>query len=312
MFNFLKPKITVVTHNGSFHADEVFGCATLLLWAEKENKRIKIIRTRDPEIIAKADIVLDVGMTYDPSHNRFDHHQENGAGTRDNGIPYSSIGLIWKHFSHTLCTPEAAASIDRRLISAIDARDNGINIYEKIRPDLDEYCPRDMIVSFRPRVETPTRNFDTQFMKAATLAKSILTAEIENTEELMQEEKKVKEEIEKQHEPEILILDQHLFWDGIVATYSNIKMVISPKPQSSTWAAETPRDNLNDYNSNRLYFPAEWGGLREEAFRKVCGVDDAIFCHRNLFLVVAKSKEGALTLAKKALELAEANKSASL
>src|SRR3989344_4225767 len=107
-FNFLKPKTVVVTHDGSFHADELFACATLSIWAEKEGRRIKIIRTRNQEIIEKADIVVDVGMQYDPSKNRFDHHQKGGAGRRAESpeISYASFGLVWKHYGEKICDKE--------------------------------------------------------------------------------------------------------------------------------------------------------------------------------------------------------------
>jgi uncharacterized UPF0160 family protein len=52
---FLKKKIIVVTHSGTFHADDVFACATISLWAEKNNLRLEIIRNRDKQIIEKAE-----------------------------------------------------------------------------------------------------------------------------------------------------------------------------------------------------------------------------------------------------------------
>ena len=52
---------------------------------------------------------------------------------------------------------------------------------------------------------------------------------------------------------------------------------------------------------DRMKLPAAWAGLRDEELAKVTGVPDAVFCHRALFLAVAKSKEGALALAKLAL-----------
>ena len=52
---------------------------------------------------------------------------------------------------------------------------------------------------------------------------------------------------------------------------------------------------------NRKDFPTIWAGLRDEKLQKVTGVSDSIFCHRGLFLAVAKSKEGAVKLAKLAL-----------
>ncbi len=57
-----------------------------------------MIRTRDLEVINKADIVIDVGGEYNADTGRFDHHQRGGAGERENGIPYSSFGLIWQKY----------------------------------------------------------------------------------------------------------------------------------------------------------------------------------------------------------------------
>ncbi|KAG1660405.1 UPF0160 protein MYG1, mitochondrial [Nymphon striatum] len=76
-------KQTVVTHNGNFHADDVFSVAAL----KSIFPSFELIRTRDLETIAKADIVIDVGGEYDADAGRFDHHQRGGAGERENGIP---------------------------------------------------------------------------------------------------------------------------------------------------------------------------------------------------------------------------------
>jgi len=80
-------EVTIATHNGNFHADDVFSVAALKCIYPS----IKLIRTRDLELIGQADIVLDVGGVYDPDAGRFDHHQRGGAGERENGIPYSSL-----------------------------------------------------------------------------------------------------------------------------------------------------------------------------------------------------------------------------
>ena len=65
--------IKIATHSGGFHTDDVFAVATLQLVHRVEN--VEIIRTRDEEELAKADIVVDVGGIYDVSSKRFDHHQ---------------------------------------------------------------------------------------------------------------------------------------------------------------------------------------------------------------------------------------------
>ncbi|RMD58252.1 MYG1 family protein, partial [Candidatus Woesearchaeota archaeon] len=48
--------------------------------------------------------------------------------------------------------------------------------------------------------------------------------------------------------------------------------------------------------------PKEWAGSDAQTLAKLTGVQDAVFCHRNLFIAAAKSKQGALKLAKLALE----------
>jgi len=53
----------------------------------------------------------------------------------------------------------------------------------------------------------------------------------------------------------------------------------------------------------RKDFPKAWAGKNGEEFARVTGVPDAIFCHNSgTYIVVAGSKEGALALAKLAVD----------
>ena len=61
------------------------------------------------------------------------------------------------------------------------------------------------------------------------------------------------------------------------------------------------RDNPHQFK-NRKDLPAEWAGLRDAELARVTGVADAVFCHRNRFMAVARTKEGAVALAKLALK----------
>ena len=54
--------------------------------------------------------------------------------------------------------------------------------------------------------------------------------------------------------------------------------------------------------ATRIKFPESWAGKRDKDLAEVSGVSDSVFCHNGRFLAVAKSKEGALALAKLALE----------
>jgi uncharacterized UPF0160 family protein len=61
------------THDGKFHADEALACSLLKMTKQFENA--EVTRTRDPEILGKMDVVVDVGGVYDPTTHRYDHHQ---------------------------------------------------------------------------------------------------------------------------------------------------------------------------------------------------------------------------------------------
>jgi uncharacterized UPF0160 family protein len=54
----------------------------------------------------------------------------------------------------------------------------------------------------------------------------------------------------------------------------------------------------------RINLPAAWRGLRDEELAVVCGVKDAVFCHNGLFIGGAKTKDGAIEMARVAIECA--------
>ena len=95
MLSLLCRKVKVAVHSGSFHPDDISAIAILSLYLKK---RLKIYRTRDPKVWAEMDYLFDVGGEYDPSKNKFDHHQTGWNMKRENGIKYSSAGLAWNHF----------------------------------------------------------------------------------------------------------------------------------------------------------------------------------------------------------------------
>lgn len=108
-----------LTHNGPFHADDVF--ATVLL--EKLYGDIALARVSDVPENTDA-FVYDIGF------GKYDHHQEDKA-LRENGIHYSSIGLIWRDFGHEILKKMGCDSedlyddLDDTFILPIDALDNG-------------------------------------------------------------------------------------------------------------------------------------------------------------------------------------------
>ena len=129
------------THSGSFHCDEVMAC--FLLRNTKEYSNASITRTRDDAVLDTLDIVVDVGSVFDPTRNRFDHHQKSfneHFGGRFTSIKLSSAGLIWKYYGKEVIS-NISGIIDEdskniihnkmysELFQALDAIDNGIGQY---------------------------------------------------------------------------------------------------------------------------------------------------------------------------------------
>ena len=71
-------------------------------------------------------------------------------------------------------------------------------------------------------------------------------------------------------------------------------------PQGETWRLYCVRDNPHVF-TNRKDLPKAWAGLRDEELAKATGIKDAVFAQRNRFMAVAKTREGAIALAKIAL-----------
>lgn len=56
--------LAIGTHDGSFHCDEVLAISMLKLLPKYENS--VIVRSRDPLVLGKCQIVCDVGAKYEP------------------------------------------------------------------------------------------------------------------------------------------------------------------------------------------------------------------------------------------------------
>ena len=289
----IKNKI-LVTHNGTFHADDIFATATLSILL---NGNIKVIRTRDEEWFKKGDYVYDVGGEYDPNRNRFDHHQKGGAGKRDNGVPYAAFGLVWKAYGEKICgSKEVADRIDEHLVQAIDIHDNGVDSY-KVEGPVGPYLIESMFNTFRPSWKEP-EEFDEPFMELVSVAKKLLLRKIKKAQDSIEGEFFVKKAYNEAIDKRIIVLDDQYPWRKMFLDYPEPIYVVVPKMDKwNVYAAQKESGSFE----NRKSLPESWAGLRDEELAKVTGVSDATFCHNGRFLAVAKSKEGAIALAEKAL-----------
>ncbi|MDP2788534.1 MAG: MYG1 family protein [bacterium] len=294
----------LVTHDGSFHTDDVFACATLCLLLEKKGEKFEIIRTRDLEVIKTGDYVFDVGGEYNPETNRFDHHQIGGAGKHDDGIEgieYASFGLVWKKFGIELCGNEKVVRlIEERLVSPVDAGDNGFDLVEN-KYEVSPYFIQHFFSSMRPSWTEENLSDDEMFLKCVSVAKMILTREIIQAKGKVSAEESLITIYKNSKDKRIIVLDKNYPFEYVLNKYLEPLFVIYPRKSDGFWGVKAVREDPKTFN-NRKDFPKSWAGLRDHELQKITGVSDSIFCHRGLFLAVAKSKEGAIKLAQLALQ----------
>lgn len=177
----------LVTHSGGFHADELLSSVILT----RLFPQARIVRSRAPEWITPAEdrIIYDVGGAYDADARIFDHHQR-GAPLREDGQPYSSFGLIWKHFGRDYLAafgvPKAHietvhASFDVSFVLPIDLVDNGA-LSPSVAGLLGGLTLPVLLETLKPVFdETDPEADDRAFHNALSIARAFVEARIEKS-----------------------------------------------------------------------------------------------------------------------------------
>ncbi|MBH0052077.1 MULTISPECIES: MYG1 family protein [unclassified Pseudoalteromonas] len=285
-------EITVVTHNGNFHADDVFSIAVL----KHILPAFKLVRTRDKALIESADIVVDVGGEYNPDTGRFDHHQRGGAGERENGTPYSSFGLIWKKYGLTLCNDNQAVAdrVDSGLVSTIDAIDCGY-----VKGVVEGITLSQTISMFNPTWEEES-NFDACFDEAVEFAARMLVRFIASAHGSVNAKEIVAKAIENADDARVIVLEKYTPWKKTVHILSSDALYMVYPSHSGQWILQTVPVEPGSFEDKKS-LPKAWSGLSDQAFVDETGIDDAVFCHNGLFIAGTKSFESTMKLATMAL-----------
>jgi uncharacterized UPF0160 family protein len=285
--------ITIATHNGNFHADDVFSIAAL----KNIFPSFKLIRTRDLELIGKADIVIDVGGEYDPEAGRFDHHQRGGAGGRENGIPYSSFGLIWQKYGLEICqgNQEVANTVDSGLVSTIDAIDCG-----HVEGVSQGISLSQTISMFNPTWQEDS-HFDSCFDEAVEFASRVLTRFIASANGGISAKAIVAKAIDNAEDPRVIVLEKYTPWKRTVHALSEEALYVIYPSQTGQWRIQTVPVEPGSFE-DRKSLPKQWAGLSDNALKEVTGIDDAMFCHNGLFIAGAESFESTMKMATMALQ----------
>lgn len=315
----------IVTHSGKFHADDAWAVAVLLsLYPDAE-----LVRTRDPAIIARADVAIDVGGEWNPAAGRFDHHQKGFDGARMSGVPYASAGLVWReygarcvallaerHAGHKLSEEGAqqmAYAIDADVVQYLDLSDVGAArnapgsyglsaIVSGFNPNwLDEQR-----LGYGPAAEAYR---DEQFRRVLGLLTDLMINAVKYRVGALLAVEQVRHAEVLEGGRVLFLKNAALPWTAIVRKeMPKVLFVISYSLAEQRHMIHTVPVSAESFDA-RADLPAAWAGLRDADLAAVTGVPDAAFCHNGLFIAAAKSFEGILEMARQALREVDAQAS---
>lgn len=291
------------THSGTFHADEVL--ATVLLG--KIFPEVRLCRMREiPNDISPDAIVYDIGG------GKYDHHQRNFDECRENGIKYSSFGLLWREFGRVYLRKmevqdeeKVFEAFDVDFVQGIDAMDNGqLRRNKTEEPLLVKTASLSAVISsFNPSWDEHVDE-NLRFYEALKMAEVIFDNFMRRTISKISATEKVEAKIHDSRDG-IMILDEFCPWQDSIFESKDPKAmkllyVVFPSNRGGYNVQAVP-EQLGSFRQ-RKPLPSNWSGLSGKEFIKKSGVEDATFCHNACFIAGAKTLKGALLLAQKAVE----------
>lgn len=322
------------THEGSFHCDEALACAMLLLLPEFE--KAAIIRTRDEALLAKCDIVVDVGAVYDHEKRRYDHHQRGFAGVMDEygfKTKLSSAGLIYRHYGKQVISRIASSAgarshvsdvdflhrkIYKSFIEEIDGIDNGVEAFDGARNYEVSSTLSGRIGRLNPQWNQPSGDEvrNARFADAVQLTGGEFASFVEDcVSSWLPARTIVSVALEGaaavDSSQQILVLSQNCPWAshifeverereaaGEAAAVGTAKF--SLYNDGKTWRVAAVPIEEGSFTSRRA-LPEAWRGVKGADLDQVTGIEGCTFVHAGGFIGGNQTFEGAVAMAKKAI-----------
>ncbi len=262
-----------------------------------------MVRTRDREVQAAADLRIDVGFRYDPARGDFDHHQRAFAEARPSGVRYASFGLIWREHGAQLCDgdQEVADSVDATLVAPVDANDTGQQLAQTLIDGIRPMGVSGIIGGFNSawdETRTP-EEARAAFDAAVALARGVLEREIASAAAGQRAVRIIRTAIADAADPRVVELPVNAPWKSVLVPEApDALYVIYPKRQG--FGLEAVPRALGAFETRRP-LPEAWAGLEGEALEATTGVEGVLFCHAKRFLAVARTHAAIEQLAALAL-----------
>lgn len=329
------------THSGHFHADEalaVWMLKTLPQFAGAEVVRSRDMSVLEGcDIVVDVGGKYEPPKFYDHHQRGF----ETTFDSEHTTTKLSSAGLVYKHYGldivrglltkiFTSCSPKKrkldiedvvkAVYVEAydTFIEPVDALDNGVNAYatEKPRYSLNNMSLQSVVgcLSPLPLEDNSDEAFDAQFQKASDLMGMAFEAQVRSLAlGWYPSRENVRRAFEDRFQYDakgrILVLNEPAFWKEFLTAFeqestargesAEVLYVLYPTPDSTRIQAVPVAP---DSFESRKPLPASWRGVRDEELSKVTGVDGGVFVHASGFIGGNKTFEGALEMAKKALD----------
>ena len=223
----------IITHNKTFHADEVTAVALLRVFTD-ENIIVNRVDHNTTDF-SNCDLVIDIGKKFD-GVKYFDHHQYKGGK--------SSAGLIWDYLNLNDKYPKIS-----KLIDLIDKNDTGV---QKAKP----FEFSSLIKCFNSS-DLNSKLQDEQFNKAVEFAITIITSLKNMQEDLINAKKIVKNSFNFDSNPNIIELEEFTpHWTTYINgnTTPNIKAVVWEDEEEGVWKVKVPSKNLGSFELNGKAF----------------------------------------------------------
>jgi uncharacterized UPF0160 family protein len=297
----------LITHSGGFHADELLSSVIVTHLFPQARLR----RTRDREWLKPATdkIIYDVGGDYSSEAQIFDHHQRPGP-LREDDQPFSSFGLVWKHFGRdylaALDVPEddveaIHAKFDAKFVLPIDLLDNGA-MEPSVAGPLSILTLPSLLGSLKPVFDdtSPTAD-DDAFFKALPIAASFVEAALRNLAAKARAEGVVLTAIANAGTSPILELPMGMPYRSALDLAEADHIMFMINPRGADWTLNGIKLS-NDTFDQRADLPAAWAGLTDVALENASGVIGAKFCHNGRFIAVADSRDAVLKMAELAVK----------
>lgn len=319
--NPINPAKIIAVHSGTYHLDELLATAMQLFLNSFDGKNSVIVRTRNLKTLNKCDYVYDVGKIYNPKEHRYDHHMpEFNVTMPDKETKLSSAGLFWLNQGKELISKFFDTNNQKLIeklwfkvydeyIEQVDAHDNGIQVANEMKFSISSKAS--MISNPSNASEEVIEQYFYFYLQKVIcdLFEYLFKIKSKFLPEREIIEQAFADRLKHDESGKVLVLrkycsswKEHLFdIEKENGVFENTLFVIFFDEKDKTWRIAAVPKKLQSFG-DRVSLPRPWCQCKAENLSEVIGVPDCTFVHANGFIGGNKTFDGALSMAKLAIE----------